>query len=272
MYTTVVNTVKRAIKVVRWFGGTQVNRVIRSCRFSSVQHHMPSFDTSYPDLELLHSEPPVYQIRDFISEDMCDEIVSAATTFGERVDVSRTYLLHKGENASEADKVSLSQATRSSTTWYLQNNQVEKLLQTVSTLTGHKMSTFEEAQVVRYKNGERYAWHQDAIPKSKVNPHAGNRLATVLIYLNTLPDRTTTDTGNPALLQSTESINLSGYTSFRDFKLDIRPEKGKCIVFFPCYSDGTPDTRTAHCSHAIHSGEEEKWIAQIWVHQRPYLF
>ena len=263
---------KRSVKVVRWFGGNQASSVnrIRSCRFSSVIHHMPSFDTSYPGLELLHDEPPVYQIRNFISEDMCDEFVSAATTFGERVDVSRTYLLHKVANTPEADKVSLSQATRSSTTWYLQNNLVEGLQQRVSSLTGHAISTFEEAQVVRYKKGEKYLWHQDAIPKGKGNPHAGNRLATVLVYLNTLPDRSTQDSVDSAWPPS--ESNLSGYTSFRDFKLDIRPEKGKCVVFFPCFYDGTPDTRTAHCSHSIQGGEEEKWIAQIWVHQRPYLF
>lgn len=233
---------------------------------------MPSFDTSYPGLELLHIDPPVYQIKSFISESMCDEIVIAATTSGERVDVSRTYLLHKPANTSEATKASLSQATRSSTTWYLQNKHVEDLVQRVSALTGHTVSTFEEPQVVRYKKGERYVWHQDAIPKGKVNPHAGNRLATVLVYLNTLPDPTIGDSMNNLSESVTSTGTPSGYTSFRDFMLDVRPEKGKCIVFFPCFNDGTPDTRTAHCSHAISEDAEEKWIAQIWVHQRPYLF
>lgn len=204
--------------------------------------------------------------------------------FGDKVDISRTFLLQKAtpptlDNNSAVENTSLSQATRNSTTWYLDNSRVAHLLSEISTLTGRSISTFEEPQVVRYLPGQRYAWHQDAIPQGRVNAHAGNRLATVIVYLNDLPESggsgaTGSDArGASAANDSTEeSIALSGYTSFRDFKLDIKPEKGKCIVFFPCFADGTPDHRTAHCSHAVVGEGVEKWIAQVWVHQRPYLY
>ena len=241
--------------------------------YGSVYNHMPSFDGTYPGLVELNVDPPVFQISNFLSNSACDALVEAALRDGDCVDTSRTYLMQKTSNepATEQSNAILSKETRSSTTWYMSVSQVQELCAQVSSLTGRSDATFEEPQIVRYKSGQKYAWHQDAIPSGKANPHAGNRLATIIVYLNTLPEVSIIDdigcSGSEA-----QMLKDSGCTSFRDFELTIRPEKGKCIVFFPCFADGTPDHRTAHCSHTVVGKESEKWIAQIWVHQRPYLF
>lgn len=214
--------------------------------------HLPSFDACYPNLQLLCCDPPIYVINNFLDSSMCDLITSHALISQDKLDTSRTYMSGASSTGSKADS---SRSVRNSTTFYLKDHQLEEVYNMVSLLTGSSATTFEEPQVIRYTTGQLYAWHQDAIPPHRVNRHAGNRLATVLIYLNTLP------------ISSTKS----GYTTFKSVDVQVRPEQGKCLVFFPCFADGTPDPRSVHCSNVIEEDGVEKWALQIWVHERPYL-
>lgn len=137
---------------------------------------------------------------------------------------------------------------RTSTTWYLPYKEAPELLEVASKLTGLPASQFEEPQVVRYEIGEQFSWHFDAIPSS-IQKSGGNRLGTLLIYLNTLPSA------------------AGGATCFKDLNLQVTPEQGKALLFFPCFADGSPDDRTMHCGQIC---SETKWIAQIWIHESDY--
>lgn len=110
-----------------------------------------------------------------------------------------------------------------------------------------RIQTFEEPQIVRYEYGQQFTWHYDAIPKS-LQDNSGNRLVTLLVYLN--------------------DVNVGGSTSFKDLGIQVKPVKGKALVFFPCYNNGTSDDRTMHAGQV--SGET-KWIAQMWLHENNYI-
>ena len=74
----------------------------------------------------------------------------------------------------------------------------------------------------------------------------GQRIATVLTYLN--------DCGE-----------VGGGTAFPRASLEIRPRKGRALVFFPAFADGSLDLMAWHeALPAI----ETKWVAQVWVRQR----
>lgn len=70
--------------------------------------------------------------------------------------------------------------------------------------------------------------------------------------------------------------NAGGATAFRDLgPLRVRPEKGKCLVFFPSFGGepGSPfDIRTLHAGEVVRKGgkAKEKYIAQLWCHKKPY--
>jgi hypothetical protein len=49
----------------------------------------------------------------------------------------------------------------------------------------------------------------------------------------------------------------------------MQPKRGSCLLFFPSFSDGTPDDRTLHKSHVLES-DDAKWIVQMWIHQHDY--
>ena len=62
-------------------------------------------------------------------------------------------------------------------------------------------------------------------------------------------------------------VDAGGSTVFKDLELQIKPEKGKALLFFPSFADGTPDDRTEHAGQVAF---DTKWIAQIWIHEAPY--
>ena len=116
------------------------------------------------------------------------------------------------------------------------------------------------SQLVRYQPGQHFSWHYDAVPPTMLL-NGGQRLATLLVYLNDVPS--------------------GGRTSFRDLRaggtdeqgkplrLAVAPKKGRALLFFPSLADGTPDERTLHAGEPTAAGEE-KWVAQLWLHEGAY--
>lgn len=192
-------------------------------------------------LKLLHFSPPVIEIENFMTSKECEEYIHITQNDGSSVKVN------------SATFSTFSQSKRTSTTWFCHFSQVSTLLAKCKRLLNIDLHQLEEAQIVRYKTGDEFSWHYDEIPSSQLH-NGGQRIATLLVYLN--------------------SIERGGGTIFRDLKdpsgnmLTMRPKQGSALLFFPAFSNGTPDDRT------LHKGEvavEEKWIAQIWIHERQYV-
>ena len=82
-----------------------------------------------------------------------------------------------------------------------------------------------------------------------LSPENGmQRIATLIVYLN--------------------DVSMGGATVFKSLNnLQVTPTKGKALIFFPSFADGTPDDRTEHAGQVAF---DEKWIAQIWMHESNY--
>ena len=50
-------------------------------------------------------------------------------------------------------------------------------------------------------------------------------------------------------------------------RLAVAPKRGRAIVFFPSDGEGVPDDRTLHAGEPT---DDVKWVAQLWLHERPY--
>jgi prolyl 4-hydroxylase len=113
-------------------------------------------------------------------------------------------------------------------------------------------SHLETVQLTRYELGQFYKWHHDSL--SEDHPDllkSGQRIATVLVYLNTVSDG-------------------SGCTHFFTPKLKVAPESGAAVVFFPSDCEtGARDDRTLHEAQPV-SETAVKYVLQIWVKQRPF--
>jgi hypothetical protein len=53
-----------------------------------------------------------------------------------------------------------------------------------------------------------------------------------------------------------------GATRFEHLDLEVTPRAGRLLVFFPSFSDGSPDERTLHTATAA---VDPKWVSQQWV-------
>ncbi len=212
---------------------------------------LPEIDLNYPGLRVLHLDPPVLTVDNFFSPEECDEF----------------HALHASP-ADEGAAHELAQSatfggstTRTSTTWFIAYQRATALLARSSALLGvDDIRRFEEPQLVRYRPGQQFAWHYDAVPVVRL-PNGGQRLTTLLVYLNDVP------------------AGSGGRTAFRDLhaggmdadgaptRLGVAPKKGRALIFCPADAEGSPDDRTLHAGEP---GGHDKWIAQLWLHQAPY--
>lgn len=90
--------------------------------------------------------------------------------------------------------------------------------------------------------GQHFLTHVDAFPSSVVAQKGYQRKATLLCYLNDVPE--------------------GGGTLFDLIDLRIKPVKGTALLFFPGFVTGMPDQRMPHTAEdAVY----EKWVSQLWV-------
>jgi prolyl 4-hydroxylase len=193
----------------------------------------------YPGLRVLSPDPPVFLVERFLSPGECDFLIlSASDGFGPAPVV--------GRGAGEISP------SRTSSTCYLAREDVPDLVRRVSLLTGKPMGHCELPQVGRYLPTQQYQQHYDAFDLAtedgrRFAMNGGQRVATVLVYLNDVP--------------------RGGATRFPCLGLDVRPTRGSALVFFPATIDGALDRRALH---AALPAVDAKFVSQIWVRQGPY--
>lgn len=189
------------------------------------QNHVPSLNKAFPGLRQIHNDPPIYEIDNFFSPEMCKEYVDRSISVGFEIP-SQTF-------------VTSAQSKRTSTTWFLKYQDAPEFIHKTNKLLNIPIEHFEEPQLVQYQFGQQFTWHYDYIPQTLLDD-SGNRLATIIVYLN--------------------DVSSGGCTCFKDLNLQVRPQTGKALLFFPCYRDGKLDDRTTHAGQVA---MDTKWIAQM---------
>ena len=217
------------------------------------------------ELKLLHKDPPVFQIDNFFTEEECELYKSMTTNTDDEQQP-------KAVQITSPTFSSHSISRRTSTTWFCRYDGVPTLLAKAQQLLNVNISQMEEPQIVRYRNGQEFSWHYDEIPQQQLN-NGGQRLATLLVYLNDLEE----DLGGGTVFRDLEAPSFkksqrrekdsSIKQAMETNQLTVRPKTGTALLFFPSYKDGTPDIRTLHKGEVA---KDTKMIAQLWIHQREY--
>ena len=237
---------------------------------------------------MIHVDPPVFRIDDFLSGRECQSLASLVD------DDIATSSLSSGGKGRPAQKVQrmpsptfssssyASVSRRTSTTWFCRYDAVPALLAKVRRLLDVDVGRMEEPQVVRYRPGEEFSWHYDAVPRTTLSgssrSNGGQRLATLLVYLNDLEEGRGGGTAFRDLEgpPKEEEVAVEGGDRAdespppprrRRGRLVVTPRMGTALLFFPAYNDGSPDPRT------LHRGEtamDDKTIAQVWIHEDEY--
>jgi len=143
---------------------------------------------------------------------------------------------------------------RTSTTTYLAPTHLQlpalRLTERLARHAGAPPETAEPLAVLRYRPGQEYRAHRDALGPDALKGDplapAGDRSATVLCYLN-----------RPA---------RGGETTFPKLDLSVRPEPGRILVFENLGPEGEPESLALHAGLPVTLGT--KWLASLWIRQR----
>jgi prolyl 4-hydroxylase len=118
----------------------------------------------------------------------------------------------------------------------------------VAELLHWPMDHGEGLQILRYRPGAEYRPHYDFFDPAhagtpRILQRGGQRLATLVIYLNT--------------------PTVGGATTFPDIGLEVAPVRGNAVFF--SYARPHPGTRTLHGGAPVVEGE--KWVATKWLRE-----
>lgn len=199
--------------------------------------HLQSVDLAFPGLQVLHADPPVFTCSNFLPEAVCERMI-------------RNALSGKGFPLGKSATHGSGGTQRSSSSWLIQNSDCSELIECAQSLTGVRKENYEAVQLIRYREGESFENHLDYLPTAASRLSQGNRLATLLVYLNTAKEGT-----------------AGGDTCFRDLGLSVAPLIGTGLLFFPTFANGGEcDFRTIHSSRPVGEGGI-KYVAQIFMRE-----
>lgn len=189
-------------------------------------------DLQYPGLRQIHCNPDIYEVKDFLTTDECDRIISKA----------RPHLFPCF--VGDANGKSVQDPWRTNTVANLPRPEVPSIVQKITALSRCNEEQLETLQVLNYKSGQQFKPHTDGMsgPITASGFEQSTRLATVFCYLN--------------------NVSEGGSTRFPQIDLVIKPTKGTAVIHFPVDLDMREDTRTLHQgSPAL----DEKWLLTTWV-------
>ena len=237
---------------------------------SSVDYHRHRADQEQT-VEVVSNEPPLVVIHNFLSSQMCDEIVDTALAT-ERLKASTC-----GEEQNRNSD------TRSSTTAWLTDAECPQpsrlIASKVSKICGLPASYMENLQVVRYLPGQEFQLHTDH-QNSFNELECRGRLATCLVYLaepgsggeTWFPGLTAVDDGDGYSNASVPTTDGTKDTL-------VSPRKGSAVFFWntlerpgsPGYAptmDLQADWKLRHAGLPVEQGA--KWVCNRWVHPVDY--
>jgi prolyl 4-hydroxylase len=128
-------------------------------------------------------------------------------------------------------------------TWPLENPAVHALGRRIARASGTEVAQGEPLQILRYRPGQEYKTHYDAIPG-----WSNQRVATMLVWLNDGYE--------------------GGETWFPTPGLAVRGGPGDALLFCNVGPDGRRDAAAAHAGRPVTAGE--KLLASRWIRARPF--
>jgi prolyl 4-hydroxylase len=184
--------------------------------------------------------PRVVVLGGLLSHEECDEMVELA-----RARLARSETIQLDTGSSEINEARTSEGMFFSRG---ENTLCTRIEARIAELTQWPIVNGEGLQVLRYRPGAEYKPHYDYFDPEqpgtpKILTRGGQRVATVVMYLNT-PES-------------------GGATTFPDVGLEVAPVKGNAVFF--SYDRPHPLTRSLHGGAPVLAGE--KWVATKWLRE-----
>lgn len=199
--------------------------------------------TLKPHMVQISTRPRVFLVEDVVTAAEAKAIIATARPHLER---SRTGGAPSKKEGSVSD-------VRTSLGMFMvtqpQIALVVPIAERVSKLTGIPVDHFEAMQVLRYEAGQQYHPHPDYFDGellASVQGHGGNRIATIIMYLN--------------------EVEVGGETNFPLANITVKPKTGGGVLFWSMNEDGSMETRSLHAGRPVGPGAE-KWVSVYWLRE-----
>ncbi|PNH11609.1 hypothetical protein TSOC_001536, partial [Tetrabaena socialis] len=215
------------------------------------QHHM-RVDLATPGLRVLHLDPPVLAVEGFLSAEQCERMVAAAERSGRMVasrigagNVASGYAATPlTGNAASSRRTSTSMMVTPGVAGPVMDATVAELHAAGKRLLAAGEGPawgspgklpragqycYEAIQVARYESGQHFLSHEDGFPPATASANGFQRHATLLVYLNDVPQ--------------------GGATRFDHLGLAVQPSRGKALLSL----------------HTAEDAVDTKIVTQQWI-------
>lgn len=194
---------------------------------------------------LRESAPGIDLLTNFMGPDECAHVIALAHS---RAFKPSTVVCERtGRNVANP--------SRTSWTVFLDRAQdpiIAAIEDRAALVSGVPRANFECLQVVKYEHGQFYKAHHDYIKQTKGVSHLGQRVVTLFVYLNDLPQEET-----------------GGGTVFPEAGVRIKPQRGAAALWYNVRPDGRVEPRTLHSGEALAHPTSIKYGLNIWGRGRP---
>lgn len=190
-----------------------------------------------PDRERLSDLPDVVCYRTFFTPVECDFLVAESAPW-----LAPSVVIDPQTGRQIQNPIRTSDSM--SFPFVAENPAVHALNRRIAAVTGTAPAQGEPLQILRYRAGQEYKPHVDALPDGD-----NQRILTAIVYL-------------------TDSYQ-GGETTFLRTGLKFRGKRGDLLVFRNVLPDGRADPETQHAGLPVTGGE--KLIASRWIRARPFL-
>jgi len=189
-----------------------------------------------PPPEILSAEPKVLIYRNFLTQYECGYLMTLAEPhFQPSMILDPTSGERRPDPVRTSDGMSFGPLN--------EDMVVNAINHRIATTTGTRYDHGEPLHLLRYRGGQQYRPHGDALPGS------GNlRLWTAISYLNDDYD--------------------GGETEFPLLELKVRGAAGDLLVFCNVNGQGNPEPLSRHAGLPVTRGT--KYIATRWIRAKPY--
>lgn len=183
----------------------------------------------------LCDDPLIHEYPNFLTLEECDIIIKCSN-------------LLLQDSTITGQKKGIKSSNRISKNCWLNHNHnsmIQNICERISSIVNYPLSHAEKMQVIYYPEGGKYdahydGWNYDGSEKTRrLMKYGGQRIMSVLCYLNTPIE--------------------GGETYFPKKKINVKAEKGKCLIFSNCYKDTIiKHDDSYHQSCEVKKGE--KWV------------
>ncbi|CAJ1354872.1 unnamed protein product [Effrenium voratum] len=198
-------------------------------------------------VKVLKTEPmPLLVMPEAVPMMHCDALIKLANE--QQLWINSSQLIATNDNPTQQ---AMLRSARTSATALLAWHEAHPSVKAVRAWASHTLGVpenfIEPLQLVRYAEGQKYGAHMDWCGEKHPGLWLfGQRMATVLVYLNTIPE------------------GEGGETGFDSLGIKVKPQKGSAVIWPNVNPAGHPERSSLHSALPM-KGSTVKYAMNLWI-------